>query len=130
MGDTSPHCADRQTTQSFFSNQATNAFTGAGLVCLHHTAMSLWGDEAADASACVGGITVATIAGLLRVMSDFEYLTDVITGALVGMVSGWLLPYLLHYQGGARPELRSPIAVIPAPLLSDTMVGLQAAGWF
>lgn len=129
-GDTSPHCDDRQTTQSFFSNQTTNAFTSAGLICLHHTTMPLWGDEAADATACVGGITVAAVVGLLRVMSDFEYLTDVLTGAIVGMISGWALPYLLHYQGGARPELRSPVAVLPAPLVSDTALGLQAVGWF
>lgn len=129
-GDDSPHCDDRQTTQSFFSNQATNAFTSAGLTCLHHTTMSLWGDEAADATACVGALTVASVAGLLRVMSDFEYLTDVLTGAVVGLLSGWLLPYLLHYQGGARPELRSPVAVIPAPMIGDNMLGLQAAGWF
>lgn len=124
------HCNDRQTTQSFFSNQATNAFTGAGLICLHHTSMALWGDEGADATACVGGITVAAVVGLLRVMSDFEYLTDVLTGAVVGMVSGWLLPYLLHYQGGARPELRSPVAVLPVPMVSDTTLGLAGAGWF
>ena len=68
--------------------------------------------------------------GLLRVMSDFEYLTDVLTGAIVGLISGWLLPWALHYQGGARPELRSPFAWVPAPLVSETELGLQVVGWF
>jgi membrane-associated phospholipid phosphatase len=64
-------------------------------------------------------------------MSDFEYLTDVLAGAVVGLASGWLLPYLLHYQGGARPELRPPVSFIPAPLIgpNDTY-GLQVIGIF
>lgn len=132
-GDTSAHCEDPnlRATESFFSNQATNAFTGAGLTCLHHTAMPLWNDEAADATACVSALTIAAMVGLLRVMSDFEYLTDVLAGAVVGLASGWLLPYLLHYQGGARPELRPPVSFIPAPLIgpNDTY-GLQVIGIF
>jgi membrane-associated phospholipid phosphatase len=63
-------------------------------------------------------------------MSDHEYLTDVLTGAAVGWVSGYILPWLLHYQGGARPELRAPIAVIPAPMLGEDRIGVTAAGWF
>ncbi len=132
-GDTSRHCDDPnlRATESFFSNQTTNAFTGAGLTCLHHTAMPLWDDEAADATACVSALTVAAMVGLLRVMSDFEYLTDVLAGAVVGLASGWLLPYLLHYQGGARPELRPPVSMVPAPLIgpNDTY-GLQVVGIF
>ena len=132
-GDTSPHCDDPnlRATESFFSNQATNAFTGAGLTCLHHTSMPLWNDEAADATACVSALTIAAMVGLLRVMSDFEYLTDVITGAIVGLASGWVLPYLLHYQGGARPELRPPVTAIPVPMIgpNDTY-GLSVVGIF
>lgn len=134
-GDISPHCETRaatdQVTQSFFSNTAVNAFTGAGLTCLHHTVMPIFDDEAADATACVGAITVASVAGLLRVMSDFEYLSDVLTGAVVGFLSGYLLPWLLHYQGGARPELRAPVAMIPAPMVGpgDTY-GVEVLGWF
>jgi hypothetical protein len=124
-------CSNTQPTQSFFSNTAVNAFTGAALTCLHHTTMSVFGDEGADATMCVGALTVASVAGLLRVMSNLEYLTDVVTGAVVGLLSGWLLPWLLHYQGGARPELRPAIAAIPVPMIGagDT-VGLDVVGWF
>jgi membrane-associated phospholipid phosphatase len=127
----SPHCREQFETTSFFSNQAMNAFTGASLVCLHHTHMPLFGDEAADVSTCVAAISAASVVGLLRVMSDFEYLTDVLMGAIVGFVSGYLVPWVLHYQGGARPELRAPVAMLPLPLagLRDTY-GLSVAGWF
>ncbi|MBN8609750.1 MAG: phosphatase PAP2 family protein [Deltaproteobacteria bacterium] len=129
-GDTSPHCDSRFATQSFFSNHAANAFTGAALTCLHHSAMPVLGDVGWDSTACVSATLLATAVGMLRVMSDHEYLTDVLTGAAVGWLSGYIIPWLLHYQGGARPELRAPIAVIPAPMISDDTLGLTAAGWF
>ena len=46
-------------------------------------------------------------------------------------MSGWLLPWLLHYQGGARPELRPAIAAVPVPMIGagDTL-GLDVIGWF
>jgi len=124
-------CVNPPSPQSFSSNTAVNAFTGAGLTCLHHTTMSIFGDEGADATACVGAITIASVAGLLRVMSNLEYLTDVVTGAAIGLVSGWLLPWLLHYQGGARPELRPAVAAIPVPMVgAGNTVGLDVVGWF
>jgi hypothetical protein len=132
-GSGTAECNDELETTSFFSNQAVNAFTGASLICLHHTHMPLFGDEAADVSACVVGMTSAAIVGLLRVMSDREYLTDVLMGAIVGFVAGYIIPWAVHYQGGARPELRPapPIAVVPVPMIApgDTY-GVQIAGWF
>lgn len=129
-GDTSPHCSDRYATQSFFSAQTANAFTGAALTCLHHSSMPVFGDVGWDGTACVSSTLVATAVGLLRVMSDFEYLTDVLTGAAVGWLSGYVLPWLLHYQGGARPELRAPIALVPAPMVGNGTYGMTVAGWF
>ena len=127
----SPHCDLPAETTSFFSNQTMNAFTGASLMCLHHTHMPLFGDEVADVSTCVGGLTVAAMVGLLRVMSDFEYLTDVLMGALVGFGAGYIIPWLLHYQGGARPELRAPVAMVPMPYIGpNESYGAVIAGWF
>jgi hypothetical protein len=124
-------CAANGSPQGYFSNTAVNAFTGAGLTCLHHTTMPVFGDEGADATACVGALTVAAVAGLLRIMSNLEYLTDVLTGAVVGLVSGWLLPWLLHYQGGARPELRPALAAVPVPMVgAGNTIGLDVVGWF
>lgn len=131
-GLTTPHCRGDIETTSFFSNQTMNAFTSASLVCLHHTHMPLFGDEAADLSACVVGMTAASVVGLLRVMSDFEYTSDVLMGAVVGFVAGYVIPWAVHYQGGARPELRPPpIAMIPVPMVAPgETYGLSVAGWF
>jgi membrane-associated phospholipid phosphatase len=126
-----PECAERFETTSFFSNQTMNAFTGASLVCLEHAALPLFGDEAADTATCVSSLTAAAVVGLLRVMSDREYLTDALMGAAVGFVAGYVVPWALHYQGGARPELRAPMAAVPFPMVgpNDTY-GLSLAGWF
>lgn len=130
-GRDAPDCREAFETTSFFSNQTMNAFTGASLMCLHHVHMPLFGDEAADASACVVAMTAASATGLLRVMSDREYLTDVLMGAMVGFVAGYIVPWAVHYQGGARPELRPPVALIPAPLVAPgETYGAQIAGWF
>lgn len=129
-GVISPHCDPRNATNSFFSNHTVNAFTGAALTCLHHSSMPIFGDVGWDATACISATVLATTVGMLRVASDHEYLTDVLTGAAVGWLSGFVLPWLLHYQGGARPELRAPIAVIPAPMIGNETYGLTAAGWF
>lgn len=129
-GDTSPHCNERFATQSFFSNHTVNAFTGAALTCLHHSNMPVFGDVGWDATACVSTTLLATLVGAMRVMSDFEYLTDVLTGAAIGWLSGYVLPWLLHYQGGARPELNLPITLVPAPLIGDQLYGAQVVGYF
>jgi membrane-associated phospholipid phosphatase len=127
----SPHCREPFETTSFFSNQATNAFTGAFLTCVQHTHLPLFGSEVADLSTCVGSVAVASVVGLLRVMSDFEYLTDVLMGAVVGFFAGYLVPWILHYQGGARPELRAPVALIPVPMGGPhDAYGLAVAGRF
>ena len=129
-GDTSPHCNARFATQSFFSNHAVNAFTGAALTCLHHSNMPVFGDVGWDATACISTTLLATLVSAMRVMSDFEYLTDVLTGAAIGWLSGYVLPWLLHYQGGARPELGLPITIVPAPLIGDQLYGAQVVGYF
>jgi hypothetical protein len=76
-------------------------------------------------------MTIASMVGLLRVMSDFEYLTDVLMGAAIGLVAGYIIPWAVHYQGGARPALRSPVAAIPVPYVGpNESYGLVVAGWF
>jgi hypothetical protein len=132
LDPTSPRCSELIEATSFFSNQTMNAFTGASLVCLHHTHMPIFGDEAADISTCVGALTAAAVVGLLRVMSDYEYLTDVLFGAAIGFLAGYIVPWIVHYQGGARPELRPAIsAIAPAPMIgpNDTY-GLMVVGVF
>ena len=94
-GDSDLTCASAPLRMSFVSGHTTAAFTGAGLLCAHQT-----DDRPAyplEKWTCPAAIVLATGTGLLRIMSDNHYTTDVIGGAALGLLSGYALPRLLHY---------------------------------
>jgi len=123
-----PTCRDQPPAESFWSAHVSNAFAGAALTCMYHDVLDLYGDEGADFTVCGTSVAAALATGLFRIMSDYEWVTDVLTGAVVGSLSGILLPWLLHFQGGARPPLRG--AEVPAitfyPMVGDGLAGLGA----
>jgi membrane-associated phospholipid phosphatase len=94
-------CEDSPLNRSMPSGHAAFAFTGAGLVCTHHEYQSLYGNPAADRAACFTGIGVAIADGILRVVADRHYATDVIAGSAIGMFAGFILPRWLYYN---RPQ--------------------------
>lgn len=128
--DADPICVNQPPAESFWSAHTSNAFAGAALVCMHHDMLDLFGDEVADGLTCGAALAAAAATGLFRVMSDYQWVTDVITGAVVGSLSGILIPWLLHYQGGARPPLTGtdapPFALMP--MLGDGTVGMSGFG--
>jgi membrane-associated phospholipid phosphatase len=83
---------------SFPSGHTAAAMAGAGLICAHHGALPLYGGGAWDVAACVESLAVATSVGVLRLMGDRHYVSDVITGGAIGFVSGYVVPMLLHYR--------------------------------
>jgi membrane-associated phospholipid phosphatase len=87
---------------SFLSGHTTIAFAGAGLMCAHHTHLPLYGSKVADVLACGTGLAAATTAGVLRVMSDNHYASDVLLGAGVGLFGGYVWPMLWHYGFGSK----------------------------
>ncbi len=44
-------------------------------------------------------MTVATASGVMRILSDNHYATDVMLGAAIGLGSGYLVPKLLQMAG-------------------------------
>lgn len=107
---------------SFYSGHTSTTFTAAGLVCTHHLNLPLWGGGAADTAACVGALTMSTTTGVLRIVSDRHYASDVVVGAGAGLVSGMLVPWLLHYRGS---EAAGTAFV---PILTPTYVGISVVG--
>lgn len=86
---------------SFFSGHTASAFTGAGLVCAHHTNLNLYGSEAAGLATCGSAVGAAAVVGAMRMVGDKHYMSDVLLGATVGLLSGYLMPKLIHYRGGS-----------------------------
>jgi membrane-associated phospholipid phosphatase len=117
---------------SFPSGHTSAAMTGAGLICAHHGALPLYGGRAWDVAACIEGLTVATGVGVLRMMADRHYASDVLTGGAIGFFSGYALPRLLHYWKRPLGEVVSrddlKMAVVPGG--GTTPIGAQMVGIF
>jgi len=108
-------CGATGNNASFPSGHVLGIATGAGLTCVHHAYLPIYGHGAADASACVvmSAATVAT--GVTRIVADRHYTTDVVAGAVIGFAGGYGIPWLLHYRAGAAavgPE-RSHVVLVP-----------------
>lgn len=117
-----PGCRDldhEEGAKSFYSGHAVYAFTGAGLACLHHTQLRLYGDYR-DRVACGSAIGFASVVALLRVGADKHYVTDVSTGALIGLMAGYVFPRWLHYTRPAdsRENVRK-VNAFWMPLIAD-----------
>ncbi|MET0390185.1 MAG: phosphatase PAP2 family protein [Polyangiales bacterium] len=107
---------------SFPSSHTSTAFTAAGLTCVHHKYLPLYGG-AWDMAACIESIAVAAATGIFRVIGDRHYLSDVIIGAAIGFSIGYIYPWLLHYRTdskgleakqGSEPKA-AVFNVVPAP---------------
>jgi membrane-associated phospholipid phosphatase len=98
--------------RAFPSGHTAGAFAGAGLVCASHLNLPLYGSPLADRAACIGALTVASATAVLRVAAERHYASDVIVGAGVGSVVGYVLPTLFQYATSETSERR--LAVVPA----------------
>jgi membrane-associated phospholipid phosphatase len=127
--------------QSFMSGHTAIAFTGAGLTCAHHKNLPLYGGGAPDRAICLLTLAAASSTGVLRLVSDNHYASDVLLGAGLGIASGYLLPEWLHYtseggsngSGGLLPTFRSSdsrwLAVL-APHVGPDYTGVILLGLY
>jgi hypothetical protein len=105
-------CGTSNDFRSFYSGHATSTATTAGLVCAHHQHLPLFGGGFADLAPCLLMIGVSVAAGMLRLVYDEHWASDVIVGWADGVFSGYVLPSLLHFGfGSGRPiaEIRSSV---------------------
>lgn len=112
-------------TNSFVSGHVALAATGAALMCTHHAHLGLYGGPW-DAIACGAGIAVTTGVAIGRMVTDNHYATDILAGALVGALSGWLMPTLLHY-GFDGKGVGNTTANVPMPMATSTTFGMSWA---
>ncbi len=109
-GDTRATCDDANRRHSYPSGHAALAFTAAGLVCVSHRHLPLYGSGALDATACIGAVGLASTVSVLRVAADRHWTSDVLGGAFIGALSGFVVPSLLHYRSRRPGETTSASA--------------------
>ena len=90
-------CEGGSRYRSFFSGHAAMAFTAASLTCTYHNRIPLYGTRASDIAACSTAMGFATLTALLRIVAEKHHFSDVIVGAVVGFLSGFLLPTSLYF---------------------------------
>ena len=94
-------CGTGNDFRSFYSGHATSTATTAGLVCVHHQHLPLFGGGLADLSPCLVMISVSVATGLLRLVYDEHWASDVLVGWADGVLSGYVLPSLMHFGFGS-----------------------------
>lgn len=122
-------CGPSGRLRSFYSGHSSFSFSAAGQVCVTHLHLPLYGSDVADGIACGAALAIASTVAILRVVGDYHYLTDILVGAAVGFTTGFLMPYLLHYQWNpGSEEVRSDVTTLGrAPLSAPIMIGWSGA---
>jgi membrane-associated phospholipid phosphatase len=85
-------------TASFPSGHTNEPFTAAGVSCANHGFDPIYGSRLWDELACARDVVLATSDGLLRIIGDRHYATDVLAGAPIGFGFGYGMPTLLHLR--------------------------------
>jgi len=114
-------CGTGNDNRSFFSGHAAATSTVAGLVCIHHQHLPLFGGGFADLAPCLFMIGVSAATGILRLMYDEHWASDVMIGWADGFLTGYVLPAALHFGfGSGRPlgQIQSGSLVMAPTVLS------------
>ncbi len=91
-------CDSNDLDYSFFSGHSATSFAAASVNCAHHIWLGLYGAPWADGLSCAAGFAVAATTGVLRVVGDQHYFSDVMIGVAVGTLVGFGVPWLFHYR--------------------------------
>jgi membrane-associated phospholipid phosphatase len=91
-----PDCGTTDLWRSFPSGHVAGTVTGAALICTHHAHLETYGGPW-DEVACGTALAFAAYTAASRLFSNAHWLTDVLVGALIGTLGGYVLPSALHY---------------------------------
>jgi membrane-associated phospholipid phosphatase len=127
-------CGGSQDNLDFFSGHTAIASTMAGLTCVHHQHLPLYGGGAADLAPCIGMIGASIADGLGRIVADRHYASDVTLGWGVGAFAGYVVPSILHYgfsSGQHAPAAgETGMRMVPLPQIYEDGLGIGVAGLF
>lgn len=99
-----PGCQDGDRFSSFYSLHTGMAFASAGFSCSMHLSRNLYDDPLADIASCGASVAMATATGMLRISADRHYLSDVLVGAVLGFLVGYLIPLAVVPERSRVPQ--------------------------
>jgi membrane-associated phospholipid phosphatase len=88
---------------AFPSGHTSTAFTIASGLCVQHARLEIYGGVA-DKLVCPAAVAVATTTGLLRIVSDRHWASDVLAGAVLGTLVGTTVSWAHMHDDGAAPQ--------------------------
>jgi membrane-associated phospholipid phosphatase len=122
-------CGSASNNASFPSGHTLGIATAAGLTCVHHRYLPLYGHPMADAAPCVLLSAATAVTGVARMVADRHHATDVLFGAGFGFAVGYGLPWLLHYRHGtARPGEGRQTSIHLLPWTAASALGAAVVG--
>lgn len=89
----------------FFAGHVSMTTAGAALSCAHNAALPIYGDGPWGAVTCATLLSGSVAVGILRIVADKHWASDVLVGHLIGGSVGFGLPWLLHYRHPITPDL-------------------------
>ena len=92
--------AEGDWNKSFFSGHTTLSFTGATFAS--YVFSKYFPDSKWKLPVIVGSYGLATTTAILRMKSGNHFLSDVLVGAVVGSLSGFLVPYLHSFSSNTE----------------------------
>jgi membrane-associated phospholipid phosphatase len=127
-----PLCGGSAANASFPSGHTLAVGTAAGLMCVHHHYLPIYGHPLADGGACAVMILATLTTAVTRVEADRHWASDTLFGAAVGFGTGYGLPWLLHYRarsaGGDVGERDQDTHLAVVPFGDQRAVGLAMVG--
>ncbi|HEX8795177.1 MAG TPA: phosphatase PAP2 family protein [Polyangiaceae bacterium] len=119
--------SNTEATMSFPGGHVAVATTGATLTCTQHLSMHLYGAPW-DAVTCGSAIGVDVTMGMLRIVTDNHWTSDILAGGLLGFAFGWAMPLLMHLHRHGEPGADTGILLAPVPIAVDHGAGIGVTG--
>src|SRR5512140_2539805 len=107
--------------RSFYAGHPAVVLTAAGLTCVHHAHLPLYGGGVADTMACGTMIAAAVVTGVGRVITEEHHASDLLIGYGIGVLAGFIMPEFLHYRL-RRPALVDEPTTTATTLVRTTLV--------
>lgn len=124
------HCSKSYQAKSFYSGHSAATMASAGLTCLTHQRLPLFGGGAGDIAPCAIMVGVSLTTGVTRIVADMHWLSDVVIGWGIGALTGYVLPAAIHYGFSNDSNAHGALQILPIATATPERIQLGLLGAF